>query len=80
MSNFSYSNSNLSHRRIGNWLLLEKLGSGFSGECQVLSTTLRFMANLGYGHMFEVDLTVRNTQGPSTEPSMCIPNRNRSLL
>lgn len=31
MSNFSYSNSNLSHRRIGNWLLLEKLGSGFSG-------------------------------------------------
>jgi len=32
MSNFSYSNSNLSHHRIGNWLLLEKLGSGFSGE------------------------------------------------
>jgi len=32
MSNFSYSNSNLSNRRIGNWMLLEKLGSGFSGE------------------------------------------------
>ena len=57
MSNFSYSNSDLSQRRIGNWLLLAKLGSGFSGEYQMLFAIFEI---LGYGHMFEADLTVCN--------------------
>lgn len=77
MSNFSYSNSDLSRRRIGNWLLLEKLGSGFSGEWALFAT---FEVHVGCGHTSGVELTVHDPQVPFIEPLMCIPSRNRSLL